>query len=807
MITISHVTQAQAATVINAVFIITQYTFGLAVVVVSVYFMYNTNSAIAWSGVTRTLHSSLWPTLLCTDSTSSGDTWSRISIISNLSILGGILVAVAGVVTPLGLDEGPPMRTNYVSMGASYVPDASPIGRATSPRDKFTYGRLCGLFIRIPCPGNGLNGNTSQISPDIFKTFTSTPYGPFNMQFRRYYQGVGDYIYPSNYPMMTAQQGIVESLILRNDLFSIEGLIVDMTRKPGIGLWNHTLPPLKRGGVWSEDVLWLEPVSACVNTNLTIDYRQLHNDAGSDVQAYNLTDRGGFVNLTHDYPLSSQNGQNINLYEHAYKGAVLSNFYTMRSFNNMTQNESYIGKALSSHSVWPAVGKMQSMTLATFLNPNVTREMDPTLYNATDGVAVSCMGYGAKDIANATNVSVHCSLMLGPPYRVDGGDPRLPGDNTTWTQTLHVCAATTRARMQRVEFSFNGNLTLDNLRISRQDTNTSVLWAIEKTNLTIGNVDIFWGRVADSYEDSPSLSTTRSEIFYLPAIIVDGHPSTLPASLWGRTFNDLSDYIPDGPVDYSGSTNYALLAKWQSLIEADPENNPSQILNMIWTDIAANNLVGTDTATTLMVAPYVPSITYDSRYGIPALLLMFIWLPLFLIATFILLRGRLRLSHLRHLLNQTSMGRVVVGDSAIRASTFDLDEDPVGNRLLQSGTRHETGFTATSHLGTKDWTKAVGQTPVAFYPVDSTSRDSPESGTEGAEGELIIPTTKNGDLSRGKALTTALQEHLQSGHSRTTPCPSLPDAKNPCRSQIYFPSQASLSFVSSSRTRLDLHEA
>jgi hypothetical protein len=195
MVIIAHLTQAYAATIINAVLAITQSTLGLAVIVVLVYFMYNTNSAIAWSGVTRTIHSSFWPDLLRTDSTSSGSTWSRISIISNLSVIGGVLIAIAGVVTPLGLDEGPPVQTDYVLMGASasYVRDESPIGRATSPRDKFTYGRLCGSLRPVPCPGNGLNANTSQISLETFRRFNSTLYGPFNMQFRRYYHGIAGY--------------------------------------------------------------------------------------------------------------------------------------------------------------------------------------------------------------------------------------------------------------------------------------------------------------------------------------------------------------------------------------------------------------------------------------------------------------------------------------------------------------------------------------------------------------------------------------------------------------------------------------
>lgn len=47
-----------------------------------------------------------------------------------------------------------------------------------------------------------------------------------------------------------------ESLILRNGIFAVGGLIVDLDN-PGIGLWNHTVPSgTARGAAWSEDVLW-----------------------------------------------------------------------------------------------------------------------------------------------------------------------------------------------------------------------------------------------------------------------------------------------------------------------------------------------------------------------------------------------------------------------------------------------------------------------------------------------------------------------------------------------------------------------
>jgi hypothetical protein len=74
---------------------------------------------------------------------------------------------------------------------------------------------------------------------------------------------------------------ITESLILRTGIFAIRGLVVDMDN-PGIGLWNRTLPTeTPHGGVWPADVLWLEPVSACVDTNLSLDY-MVEDDSSTD---------------------------------------------------------------------------------------------------------------------------------------------------------------------------------------------------------------------------------------------------------------------------------------------------------------------------------------------------------------------------------------------------------------------------------------------------------------------------------------------------------------------------------------------
>jgi hypothetical protein len=655
---IAHITVSQAATVINACIAVVHQTSSLALAVLLIYVMRNANTAITWSTVTRRLHSSPWPTLLRADSARSHGIDPRVRSVDTLAFLTAILLAAAGIITPLGLRNGPISQSSQRSLSASYVPDLSPLGEATPQRNLYTYGRICGAFGPVPCPGNGNDANTSVIAPSVIETFNSTPYGPFNLQFRRYYPGQAGY----NYSMTLASISMTESFILRNDIFAVGGAIVDLTSTPGIGFWNHTLPSTNLGGVWTEDVLFLEPVTSCVNTNLTYDYI-LGQLPESPIDTWNITDRGGIVNLTTQYPEYSRDGQDIDLHAHAYKGAVLMTFFIMQQLGNLTRNESYVGK-----------GYPQNITNFGLALPGSVQftDLGELLPNGSFGVStdvtieILCEGYGGGDTANITNVAVHCGLTFGPPQRTDGGDRLLPSVNSTWSQGIYACASATRARMQSVTFSFNGTSALSNITISRQNTTlSSGLWAMENSTLNITDVDLFWGRVADSYENDPSLSTTTNDVFWIPAGASDtwgvtsaGQPATVVGASWSSVIG--------ASFDYSGGSNYALLNKWQSALEADPVNGAANINNWIWTDIVANNLMGSDTSTTLFFAKYEPSITYEYVYGIPAFLLVLAWLLTFLTAIFALIAGVVKLKYLRFLLNHTSVGRVILGDSQLK---------------------------------------------------------------------------------------------------------------------------------------------
>lgn len=79
----------------------------------------------------------------------------------------------------------------------------------------------------------------------------------------------------------------------------VEGLILD-TKMGGIGLRNHTIPWHPGvGAQWHEDIMWITPVSACTDTNLTFHYSQ--GDGTAVLNGY-MEDSGGFSQLAPSIP-------------------------------------------------------------------------------------------------------------------------------------------------------------------------------------------------------------------------------------------------------------------------------------------------------------------------------------------------------------------------------------------------------------------------------------------------------------------------------------------------------------------------
>jgi hypothetical protein len=284
----------------------------------------------------------------------------------------GILIALAGVITPLGLYETL-LPSNDIQTPFQYLADSSSFGYATPPRSNYTFNRMCGsgdplLGAIKPCPfsdtvstvtsfpnGNisyeypyGVNLSIPQVIWDTYSSGTNnqtTISNYFDIQWRRY-TTYSDSLFNNGSAYLIGTYRSYDTLILNDAVQPVEGLIVD-TKNGGIGFRNHTFPPgFQYGVTWQEDLLFIEPETVCVDTNLTIDYtyqlNQNYSDGWTNVV---LTDRGGFVNLNHTYPEPNLTNPQINpdLWGRAYKAAWLNNAYTALWYNVTDANNASAG--------------------------------------------------------------------------------------------------------------------------------------------------------------------------------------------------------------------------------------------------------------------------------------------------------------------------------------------------------------------------------------------------------------------------------------------------------------------------------
>ena len=224
-----------------------------------------------------------------------------------------ILVAVSGVITPIGLGQniilGPLVNASF-----GYAPDTSMFGQGTPSRTGYAESRHCNAR---PCPGWNSSDVVEtpygpQARPDIptnivecFESGTTASNdlrcNPFEIQFRQF----TSVPISESMPGLTNTTGgfsMLESVLLDGSIEAREGIILDLV-KGGIGFRNHTVPiqpQMRYGSQWTEDILWIEPVTSCVNTNWTLETRvqllpftQSPNSAASGLVVVNNGYLGG----------------------------------------------------------------------------------------------------------------------------------------------------------------------------------------------------------------------------------------------------------------------------------------------------------------------------------------------------------------------------------------------------------------------------------------------------------------------------------------------------------------------------------
>lgn len=301
----------------------------------------------------------------------------RVSAVSYGVVLASLLVGIAGVVTPLGLHDGIVLSNDQTPVPFQYSPDASALGLGTTPRHgSLGFSRICfsdefvedfGL-VQAACPNSHQNqtiktngtdvevdspdGYDTRVPRNVYEFFQSgvsrlgrTVSSIFDIEYRTYRteNDTEQSWIQSDALYLIGDYRQLTSVALNDRLEAVEGLIVD-TKNGGVGFRNHTIPAenLGFGAQWTEDILFIEPVTECTNLNITLEYNIAYDDTRGEVGNLSLVDRGGFVDISRPEPEydAGHSQDDPELAYRAYIGARVINLLTMYYLNiTNPQNE------------------------------------------------------------------------------------------------------------------------------------------------------------------------------------------------------------------------------------------------------------------------------------------------------------------------------------------------------------------------------------------------------------------------------------------------------------------------------------
>ncbi|KAE8382250.1 hypothetical protein BDV26DRAFT_278245 [Aspergillus bertholletiae] len=596
------------------------------------------------SVVGKALQGSWWPRILGSESTDSKPLPQKVNLVTKLTPISLILIAVTGTVTPMGLYDALVPGTG-VEMPFKYAQDSSPFGYGTPARSNLGFNRKCGSSSLVACPGSSsVEGRISSrdtslgynitIPEEISELYSSGTGGRgttisniFDIQWRQYsIQQSPDYNNGSQY--LTGVYRQLNSLILDNSVALIDGLVVD-TSKAQIGLRSHTLPTgFQNRASWSEDLLFFVPETQCVGNNISIDYTvaAMPNSEGPesiDIAAVDVTlrDHNGLADLPTEYPEGywGDDQADPTLRARASKAAWIMNTYTMIYMNRTKSSKPRSGEELSLFKYAKLRDLQGIQTSDNFdfmtnssqfktIGKNVTQYDNPEGITSKDFLTAStlCSGAGGQDKANITNVAISCGLVFGAAQRTDGVKSTVFEQGTRWSIPLHTCATAVKAVIKTVEFEADS----PDLRDSRvrnitdkvyTDHNTLPTWGVEHLNMNLSDVQPIWGLVSPSAsKTAKNVSTIQQPHLYLPGDDslsgVTLPPDNLPGTAFHtfalkRAYSVGSSITNSDMADYSGRTNVALFTMFQRLSESP--TTTSHMINLLFADITANAIVGT----------------------------------------------------------------------------------------------------------------------------------------------------------------------------------------------------------------------
>ncbi|EXK29547.1 hypothetical protein FOXG_11880 [Fusarium oxysporum f. sp. lycopersici 4287] len=702
-------------------------------------------TAGTWTTAGRVLQSSLWPTLLRADSTQQKGVRTSISLMTSMVPLLALLISLAGVITPLGLYEQDENASESISATFQYVKDTSTFLQGTSPRDNKTFTRTCNYspMCLAPCPytsdvtiisSDGLQSNCSilygtnttvpNILHDIYMSGTkkrrTTISNYFDIEWR---QITAQYNknYNNGTPIAVGVFRPLESFALREDIRPVEGLIVD-SENGGVGLRNHTLPVgHTQGATWTEDLLFLEPETECVNLNVSIDFEistSSKSSSGIAVTKLFMTDHGGLVHINKTNPEhdAENNGNKPDLKTRAYQAAWYTNGINML-FMNISDPTDKIKGVKAFDRIDSKIGKKWKLPITEIYHTNYqsleffnefgnmmgvdklssnfskTEQIYDNPYKITaadyDAAKFICQATTLNAPPKLNNTYVSCSLVRGVPNRVDDGPPNLFEDGSKWSSPLYTCASAVKATIKAVTFFHNGTsdsverLTIKEVKEKEyKNVDDMPLWGVEDSSLGLAQFQPIWGIVDPAFKDLRNISTLRAPSLYMlgssqenlfgtsgfnPGFSEMNIPgSIVPISALATIVNSRDSSEP--VIDFTAQRSMSLWLKWKRL--SSSEDSMPMVFKLLWNDLAASALVGSkgvlgarnedpDQAARVEVIPSVRKIKYHWVFGIPAFILILVIGLITIGVTAMAVVGKSSPDLLRHRLKQVSIGRLL----------------------------------------------------------------------------------------------------------------------------------------------------
>lgn len=325
-----------------------------------------------------------------------------------------------------------------------------------------------------------------------------------------------------------------------------------------------------------------------------------------------------------------------------------------------------------------------------------------------------------------------CGLVYGVARRTDGKSPISFELGSRWTIPLYSCTMVVKATIKKVTFKFNGTDNLSSLKVTEiadkvyPNESSKPLWGIERSDKKLADARPLWGLISDTYQGNISLHTLRQESLYLPGYEIGPHGGIVFSRLY-QNLPGADFYVRQminlfgGPqvgdinaVDYTRPRDIATLRKMLEL-SSKAETTP-KILNLIWTDLASNAVIGTrglhgarvqGSAAGEFTGPSsnTPPVTFMRRriryqwaYAVPALAVLFV-AAIILLATVVLgLLRRVGPRKIRRFLNKTSQGRILT--TYLFGGKSETEVQAV------------TGAYIPGQNSREKWVQSLGKTPV-----------------------------------------------------------------------------------------------